>query len=162
MNQQAEQSIIEMLNGFPQTSQDYRLLLATLHKHCAGLADQAIIEAADRFGSGDVQDQSSKFAPSVPEFVAEARRRQEFIDIRSRPRLASRSVEYPSSSMPPFMIQRERAMMENSDRPIILKDASFEDFKRMSKAGELPLGSSWVARLAIIFGPHRNHQSAAA
>lgn len=153
MNQQAEQSIIEMMNCFPQTSQDYRLLLGSLAKLCAGLTDQAIIEAAERFAAGDVQDQSPKFAPSAPEFVAEARRRQEFIDIRSRPRLPSSSVEYRPGPLPPFMVQRQRALSENADRPVILEDASFEDFKRMSRAGELPVGASWVASLGIIFGP---------
>lgn len=162
MNQQAEQSIIEMMNCFPQTSQDYRVLLQTLVKLCAGLTDRAIIEAAERFAAGDVPEQSPKFAPSAPEFVAEARRRQEFIDIRSRPRLSAPPVEYRTGPVPPFMAQRQRALTSNADRPVILENASFEDFKRMSKAGELPSGSSWIASLAIIFGPRPVEQKSQA
>lgn len=162
MNQQAEQSIIEMMNCFPQTSQDYRVLLQTLHKLCAGLTDQAIIEAAERFAAGDVQDQSPKFAPAAPEFVAEARRRQEFIDMRSRPRLSSPPVVYRSGPLAPFETKRQRALTENADRQVIKEDASYDEFKRMSKAGELPAGSSWVACLAIIFGPRPSRYQAAA
>lgn len=162
MNPKSEEAIAAMLNCFPQTNQDYRLLLATLGKLCAGLTDQAIIEAAGRFASGDVQDQSPKFAPSAPEFVAEARRRQEFIDIRSKPRLPAPPVEYRSGPIPPFMVKRQRALTENSDRSIILEDASFEDFKRMSKAGELPAGASWVASVATIYGPRPAQRRAAA
>lgn len=159
MNQQAEQSIIEMMNCFPQTSQDYRLLLGSLAKLCDGLTDQAIIEAAGRFASGDVPEQSLKFAPSAPEFVAEARKRQEFVDLRALPRLAPPTVDYRPGSLSPLMVRQQRALSENADCPIILENASLEDFKRMSKAGQLPVGSRWVATLAIIFGPRQSSNS---
>lgn len=136
--------------------------MATLGRLCAGLTDQAIIEAAERFAAGDVQDQSPKFAPSAPEFVAEARRRQEFIDIQSRPRLSAPSVDYRPGPLPPFMVKRQKALADNGGRPVILENASFEDFKRMSKAGELPAGSSWVASVATIYGPRPAQRSAAA
>lgn len=136
--------------------------MATLGALCAGLTDQAIIEAAQRFAAGDVQDQSPKFAPAAPEFVAEARRRQEFIDMRSRPRLSSPPVVYRSGPLSPFEMKRQRALSDNADRPVILENASFDEFKRMSKAGELPAGSSWVACLAIIYGPRPSRYQAAA
>lgn len=58
-----------------------------------GISAQAICEAAGRFVSGDVKDQSLRFAPSVPEFVREARNRQAAMDAAARPKIEDRSDE---------------------------------------------------------------------
>lgn len=135
--------------------------MASLAKLCAGLTDQAIIDAAERFSAGDVQDQSPKFAPSAPEFVAEARRRQEILDIYARPRITPPPVCRPGP-LAPFEIKRQKALAENANRPVILEDASLDVFRKMSKAGELPAGSKWIAVLATIYGPERDVKSEAA
>lgn len=54
---------------------------------------------------------------------------------------------------PPYVRQRQKEAARRSDLPIIMQDASFEDFKRMSKAHELPAGASWVASTNTIYGP---------
>lgn len=58
-----------------------------------GISTQAITEAAKRFVAGEVRDQSLRFAPSVPEFVREARNRQAIIDSASRPRIEQQDAD---------------------------------------------------------------------
>lgn len=160
MNQQAEDSIAQMLNCFPQTSQNYELLFATLDKLLAGQTDQAIIEAAERFASGDVKEQSKKFAPSAPEFVEEVRRRQEYIDIRNRPRLPA--PEYRPGPLAPFQIKRQKELAENAHLPVLVEDASLDVFRRLSLTKQIPVGAKWVACLGTIYGPPAKAQSQAA
>lgn len=52
-----------------------------------GVSDQAICETAQRFTCGEVKDQSRAFAPSVAEFVQEAKRWAGLIPFRNRPAL---------------------------------------------------------------------------
>lgn len=63
---------------------------------------------------------------------------------------------------PPYVRQRQKEAARRSDLPIIMQDASFEDFKRMSKAHELPAGASWVASTNTIYGPRPVRHRAAA
>lgn len=62
--------------------------MGTYESVLAGMSSRAVIEAAQRFVMGDVQGQSKTFAPSVAEFVAEARKRQEYLELLARPKLA--------------------------------------------------------------------------
>lgn len=78
-----------MLNAFPQqASADIRGLLLTYDEDTTGIQDQAIIEAAQRFRRGLVASQSKTFAPSVAEFVQEARRVVELLPYRGRAQLS--------------------------------------------------------------------------
>ncbi len=61
--------------------------LRTMESVLSGLSSEAIVDAARRFTSGDVQGQNLRFAPSIPEFVKEARRRQEAINISRLPKV---------------------------------------------------------------------------
>lgn len=99
------------MNCFPQTNQDYRVLLATLAKLLNGLSDGAIISAAERFASGDVPNQSKTFAPAVPEFVAEVRNQAEVIAIRQRPRLSEPRGYVPGNQELPGANARMRLKM---------------------------------------------------
>lgn len=159
MNHQAQLSITEMMNCFPQTNQNYEVLLGTLDRLCAGLSDQAIIEAAERFASGDVKDQSKKFAPSAPEFVEEARRRQEFLDIKARPRIAPPA--YTRGPLAPFEIARQKALAKHSHRPVLLENIGLDEFKRLCAAKQLPLGSVFAVSLGIVYGPESKQLNAA-
>lgn len=87
MNQTAYQEITKMLNAFPQSAADIRALLLTYDQALTGVTDQAITEAAQRFTCGDVQGQSRTFAPSIAEFVQEARRVASMLPYRNRPAL---------------------------------------------------------------------------
>jgi len=141
-----------MLNCFPQTNQNYEVLLLTLDKLCAGLSDRAIIEAAERFASGDVKDQSKKFAPAAPELVEEARRRQDYIDLLSKPRIAPPEL-YRRGPLSPSEMTRQKALSDNAHLPVLLEDISFETWKRLSKDRQIPTGAKWVACLGIVYGP---------
>lgn len=158
MNQQAEDAITGMLNCFPQTSQNYELLLESLGRLCAGATDQAIISAAERFASGDVKDQSKKFAPSAPEFVEEVRRRQEYIDLQARPRIPA--PVYRPGPLAPFEIVRQKALAKHSHRPVLFEGINLDVFRKMSRDKQIPLGSVWVASLGIVYGPEPKHRAA--
>lgn len=151
MNQQAKDAITGMLNCFPQTNQDYRVLLLTLSKLLDGVADQAVIRAAERYASGDVTNQSMTFAPSGPEFVAEVRRVQEVLDIQAKPRLPA--PVYRRGLMAPFEMMRQKALAENSHLPVLFEGVSYEQFRKMSASRDIPVGAKWVACLATVFGP---------
>lgn len=161
MNQQAEDAITAMLNCFPQTSQNYDLLLTTFAALLREVSDQAIIETARRFASGDIADQSKKFAPSAPEFVEAARRQQELIDIRSRWRLPAPRGPV-STRLSPFEIKRQQAFERFAGRPVLFEDVSLEMFTKLSKERAIPPGAQWCGILGTIYGPAPKQQSAAA
>lgn len=158
MNQAAKDAITGMLNCFPQTNQDYRVLLLTLAKLLDGLTDRAIIESAQRFASGDVPDQSMTFAPSAPEFVAECRKRQDILDAMARPRLPA--PEYrPKSSMPPFMISQQKLLNANAHLPVLFEGIDYGTWCKLSKEKQVPVGAKWVAALGIVYGPEPQAKS---
>ncbi|MFB9340540.1 hypothetical protein ACFFTN_01310 [Aminobacter aganoensis] len=107
-----------------------------------------------------MKDQSKKFAPSGPEFIEEVRRRQEFIDIRARPRLPAPA--YHSGPTPPFLIKRQKALAENAHLPVLVEDANLDVFRRLSLTRQIPAGAKWVACLGIIYGPAPKSRSKAA
>lgn len=158
MNQIAEDAITGMLNCFPQTSQNYEALLGSLDRLCDGLSDQAIIEAAERFASGDVQEQSKKFAPSSAEFIEEVRRRQDYLSIKARPRIAAPT--YTRGPMAPFEIKRQKALNEHAHRPVLLESVGYDDWRRLSGMKQVPTGAIWVASLGIVYGPEPTRKAA--
>lgn len=149
-----------MLNCFPQTNQDYRLLLRTFSALLDDVADQAITETAKRFAAGDVPEQSMKFAPSAPEFVAAARRQEEIIEIRNRPKLPAPA--YRSTRLSPIEISRQQAFAKFAGHPVLFEDIGHEQWIKLSKSKSVPAGAVWCAQLAIVFGPKSKPQSAAA
>jgi hypothetical protein len=151
MNKQASDAITEMLNGFPQTNQDYSALLPMLARLCSGLSDEALISAADRFAAGDVKDQSKKFAPSAPEFVEEARRRDELLKVLARPRLPPPT--YQRGPLAPYQIATQKKWAENAHLPVLFTDIDFNKWKALSAAKDVPAGAKWVASLGVVFGP---------
>jgi hypothetical protein len=151
MNIEAEQAITGMLNSFPQTNQDYRVLLSTLAKLLAGHSDRAIIRAADRYASGDVPKQSKTFAPSGPEFIEEVRSCEDVLSIMARPRLPAPA--YPQGGMPPFMVKQQRRLAENSHLPVLFENVNSDQWRKLSADRQVPVGAKWVAALGIVYGP---------
>lgn len=100
MNQAAHQALTMMLNAFPQGGQDYRLLLLTFEEDLTGISNQAIVEAAQRYRRNEIPGQNETFAPSVAEFVTAARRQEEYISIRNRPRIAGPPIRPLPQSAP--------------------------------------------------------------
>ena len=141
-----------MLESFPQTSGNPDLTVSAYELAVAGLSSQAVIETAQRFVSGLVEGQSMDFAPATPRFAQEARKRQETIDIRARPRLAARGY-VQSGHLRPFEILRQKALTKFQDCPIIKENVSHTEFMAMSKAREVPLGGGWCAATTHVYGP---------
>jgi hypothetical protein len=125
--------------------------LGTLQHLCAGLTDQAVIDAAQRFAAGDVKDQSKKFAPSAPEFVEEARRRDELLKVLARPRLPPPT--YQRGPLAPYQIATQKKWAENAHLPVLFTDIDFNKWKALSAAKDVPAGAKWVAALGVVFGP---------
>ena len=55
--------------------------------------------------------------------------------------------------MPPFLVTRQRLLAENANREVLHENINFDQFRKLSKAREIPVGASWVAALGIIYGP---------
>ncbi|MBZ9807674.1 hypothetical protein [Mesorhizobium sp. ESP-6-2] len=159
MNQQAEDAITWMLNEFGQTNQDYQVRLLTLGKLLEEQSDLAIIEAAKRFAAGDVEGQSMTFPPTGPEFVAEARKRQELIDLMAKPRLPA--PRYFPGPLAPFQVRQQKRLAENAHLPVLFENITYDQWRKMSAAKEIPVGAKWIATLGIVYGPAPKQQAAA-
>lgn len=127
--------------------------MRTFEAALADCSDEAIVKAALRFTKGDVPEQSMKFAPTVPEFVQQVRKCQEFVDVAARPRLPS--PKYQPGPLAPFEVAQQKKLAENSHLPVLFDDINFEQWKRMSAEKQVPVGSKWVAMLGIVYGPEK-------
>ena len=84
--------LTEMWNNFPQDkARDVKLLLSSYNRQLGedGISDRAAQEACTNFMSGSVEAQSFTFAPSMPEFMREARRIQDVLPLRDVKRIAA-------------------------------------------------------------------------
>jgi len=115
------------------------------------ISDRAIQEACSRFMAGEVGARDTTFAPSIAEFIIEAKRIQEALPLRDVKRIAAPIEPYRSTGPAPFQIAKQRAIDRFLGRNILHKDVSFDEFKHMSKAGELPVGATWSAALGNIY-----------
>ena len=150
MEQKTYLAMTAMLNAFPQGSSNPDLTMRTFEAALTDCSDAAIVKAASRFTKGDVPQQSMKFAPTVPEFVQEVRKCQEFIELASRPRLPP--PRYTPGKLAPFEVARQKALTANAHRPVLFEDVSMEMWKRLSAEKQIPVGASWVACLGIVYG----------
>lgn len=116
-----------------------------------GLSQQAVTEAAQRFTMGDVQGQSKTFAPSVAEFVTEARSRQELIDLKAKPRLPA--PRYFPGPLAPFQVRQQKRLSENSHLPVLFEGVNSDQWRKLSMERKVPVGAIWVASLGIVYGP---------
>lgn len=116
-----------------------------------GLMPQAVIETAQRFNNGLVDGQSVDFAPAPARFAQEARSRQELIDLKAKPRLPS--PRYFPGKLAPFQVRQQKRLSENSHLPVLFEGISYDQWKKMSQAREIPVGSKWIASLGIVYGP---------
>lgn len=126
------------------TKATYKLVLQ-------GLSSQAVIEAAQRFVMGDVQGQSKTFAPSIAEFVAEARQRQEYIDIKALPRLPPPSFYHHTGS--PFYVRQEKIRTKYRECAILAENIGLDEYRKRCMANEFAEGHAWIAAVATVFGP---------
>lgn len=115
----------------------------------AGLSSQAITEAAQRFISGVVEGQSIDFAPAAPRFALEARQRQEYIDLKAKPRIPV----YRHHTGAPFYMRQEKTRTKYMDHRIIAENVGYDQWCRLSRGKEVPVGAIWVASLGTVFAP---------
>lgn len=120
----------------------------------------AITETAQRFRRNEIPDQSTTFAPSVAEFVSAARRQEELIAIRSRPRL--QAPTHWSGPLAPFQVTQQRLLAENEHLPVLFEDVSYDRWRKLSADRQVPVGAKWVAALGIVYGPAPIAQRSAA
>jgi hypothetical protein len=153
MEQRAYLEMTRMLESFPQTSGNPDLTVSAYELAVQGLSSQAIIEACQRFISGLVEGQSMDFAPAAPRFAQEARQRQEYIDLKARPRLPA--PRYFPGPLAPFQVRQEKRRAENADRPVMEAHVPLDRFIALSRAKQLPTDAIWVATMGIL-GPRAN------
>jgi len=158
MDQRAYLAVVGMLNAFPASNSNPDLTMGTYEAVLQGISPQAVTEAAQRFTMGDVSGQSKTFAPSIAEFVTEARQRQEYIDLKARPRLPA--PRYFPGPLAPFQVRQEKRRAENADRPVIEANVPLDRFVALSRAKQLPVGTIWVATMGIL-GPSQKQERAA-
>lgn len=156
MDQKAYLAVAAMLNSFPSGNNNPDLTLGTYESVLQGISPQAVTEAAQRFVMGDVSGQSKTFAPSVAEFVTEARKRQEYIDLKARPRLPAPNY-ISRGKLAPFEIAKQKALTKYGHLPVLHENISFDQWKKLSAAREVPVGACWVACLATVFGPQNQN-----
>ncbi len=155
MNDAAMLEIARMRNSFAQTGDNPDLTRDTYKLALQDLSSQAVIEAAQRFIMGDVQGQSKTFAPSIAEFVQEARRRQEYITPAPRSLPAPR---YFPGSLAPFQVRQQKRLAENSHLPILFEGINSDQWRKLSMERKVPTGAKWIASNGIVYGPELKQQ----
>ncbi|WP_420578797.1 hypothetical protein [Oceaniradius stylonematis] len=139
------------LNSFPQGKSNPELLMQTYAVDLAGFSDGAIVQACRRFRRGEVMGQNKTFAPSIAEFVAEVKKRQELLGLLAD---ASRRLPAPSpipGADTPTDRMRARLAKEMAARAVLFENMDFVEFGRRCAALEFPVGSQW--RMGTVYGP---------
>ncbi|TIM14481.1 MAG: hypothetical protein E5Y67_12440 [Mesorhizobium sp.] len=90
------------------------------------------------------------FAPAPARFAQEARQRQEYIERQKRPSLAL--PRYFRGPLAPFQVRQQKRLAENSHLPILFENISYDQWRKMSAAREIPTGATWCS-LGIVYGP---------
>ena len=149
MDQRAYLEMTRMLENFPLTNGNPDLIMSGYELAINGLSAQAIIEAAQRFIGGLVEGQSLDFSPTAPRFAQEARRRQEYIDIKAKPGLQAPNFYHHTGS--PFHIRQQKTRTKYQECEILAENVGLDEYRRRVK--EFPEGHAWIAALATVFGP---------
>ena len=161
------EAVTRMLNAFPPTTDDFNLLLDTYEQQLAAVSTEAVERSVRRFLAGEVDGQSKKFAPTIPEFMEEARDSQRYVDLLNQPRVAGPRITYrpepePFAHLPPFLRLKNRKEAEFAGREVLFTDVGFDQWRRLSAAREVPEGAVWVACLGTVYGPPANSVQQAA
>lgn len=158
MNQTAVMAVAAMLDQFGARGNP-DLALASFEEVLRGVPDQIIVETASRFKAGHVEGQSLDFAPTSARFATEARRLAEMRRDIARPRLPA--PDYHRSTIPPFIVNREKARAEYADWDEWETGITHSEFLSRVAQRRVPpglCGKDWkyVARLnGTIFVPRK-------
>lgn len=85
--------------------------MKTISAAMDGISDEAICRAAGRFVKGEVEGQSLRFAPSVPELVKEATAIQRYMDFEARPKITAPEPK-PEPYSPPVSPEKMQALSD--------------------------------------------------
>jgi hypothetical protein len=132
-------------------------LLKTYEAALRDIESQAIIDTAQHFIRGDVAGQNMIFAPSIAQFVTEARKRQEINEYLGRPKLTGPVTFVGADHRPRTVIAQEKAKHANAQLPVLAEDVGLDQWRHLSKKGEIPAGAKWVACLGTVYGPQQEH-----
>lgn len=150
MTDQHLQQVSFLLSGFKESQDmDKKTNLAIFYSAVKMYPLTAIEEAASRFRSGMVERSNHTFAPTSAEFAIEVRKVADAQEARARPRLA-RGPTFKSYN---FLDKQEGLRRQYGHRPVIKENATIDEWHRMSRAREVPVGAIWVASLGTIYGP---------
>lgn len=153
MSEQHLQQITLLLSSFPVAQDtDKKTALATYYQVLKAYPITAIEEAVMRFRDGLVDRPSHTYAPNSAEVAIEVRKVAEAQEARTRPRLVSQ----PFKSFD-VLARLEAKRREFAHLPVIKEDVSHDEFRRMSRAREVPVGTIWVAALGTVYGPEPAH-----
>jgi hypothetical protein len=150
MNQEAFLTVTSMLNQFKQDAADPDVLLATFEKGCAGIDNGVITETAQRYIDNRIKGQHTVFAPTVTQFVTEARRIADLWKYQDRPALPAPERH---RGTPPFMVRKEQARTRFAGWSVFKENVGYDEARSLSKSGELPVGATWSGCLGTIFLP---------
>lgn len=131
--------------------------MGTFESVLQDILPQAVIDASQRFTMGDVEGQSKTFAPSIAEFVTEARRRQEIIKLKATPLLPA--PRWFPGPLAPFQVRQQKRLAENAHLPVLHENISFDQWRKMSAAKEIPVGAKWMSS-GIVYGPEPKQAAA--
>lgn len=160
MDQAAYHEMTRMLDSFPQTSGNPDMTVSAYELAVTGLSSAAVTEAAQRFISGLVEGQSMDFAPASPRFAQEARKRQEYIDAKVKKAKALPAPRYFPGPLAPFQVRQQKRLAENAHLPVLFENISYDQWRKMSAAKEIPVGATWCS-LGIVYGPAKANSQAA-
>jgi len=139
--------VTRMLNAFPMSNTNPDLTLDTYELATQDLSSTAVIEAAQRFIMGNVAGASKTFAPSIAEFVTEARQRQEYIDLKAKPRIPV----YRTHTGTPFYIRQEKMRTKYQDCEKLAENIGLDEYRR--RVNEFPDGHAFIVGVGTVYGP---------
>jgi hypothetical protein len=130
------------------------LLLDTYEQQLAVVSTEAVERAVRRFLAGDVEGQSKRFAPTMAEFMSEARDGEEYLAILNRPPAAI-ALPYRGDpdNLAPFEKRIAKSKASHAHLPILHEDISFDQWRKLSASRAIPVGAVWVACLGTVYGP---------
>lgn len=89
------------------------------------------------------------FAPAAPRFAQEARRRQEYIDIKSRESKPALTFYHHTGA--PFHVRQQKLRTKYQDCTPLAENINLDEYRRRVK--EFPEGHAWIGSLGTVFGP---------
>lgn len=114
-----------------------------------GLPIAAIEAGILRFLRGECQDVSPKFCPYPPELARICRTTV----YAPMPRRDEARGYVPAVQRVPFMERIERKKREFAHRAVLFEHLNYDQFRHLSRAGQIPVGGQWVASLGTVYGP---------